>query len=73
MQSVWKEENSPINYEKMVVYVDERHKEALQHYTAQMGINPTHVLRLLIQKFLKGEIELKLSPAVKIENNTWRK
>jgi antitoxin component of RelBE/YafQ-DinJ toxin-antitoxin module len=73
MTAAWKNDHSPINYEKMVVYVDEKHKEALKQYTAQMGINPTQVLRLLLQKFLRGEIELNFSPPVKIENNTWRK
>jgi len=58
----WMPNNKPSNdYDKLAVWLEKGQKKALVNYTAERGTNLTTAMRRVIDRLLKGEIDLNFA------------
>ena len=56
----------PTKFERIAVDIGKDKKKALINYTASCGTNITLVIRSLVDRLLRGEIDLNFKPPVRV-------
>lgn len=55
-------------YERMDIFLSSSLKQQLANYKREQGISMTRIISCLLEKFFRGEIEIKLMQPTKIHS-----